>query len=928
METESNNLIIDFFVNLYIQTLFLFHYWIRVLTRRFIPDGSANRNQRRTIMDSLISNFASEEISLINPNESVEETFARKIEEKDYESAMKLAKKFDFDMDPIYCHMWEMNRIDIKLIDECLTKVSDTIWVLNECVECVPQDLDSLKYLLQFGIDLSSRDILFQSYLVNPTIKELVEDNLTLDGKKFVQYRLNLLKYLERLILYEEILKCKYNEDDNNLVKHFNSSFYHQIRNKSSFELAIYYANNSDYESLAVMLKKEANLSKHFLVLLSNLSETISPLKYENVLKHLFTKLNLEPEDEFEDLDWSYNLLGSKHEISEFEARFYEKNPQYKNFVINFRLNHELLIQWLRTRSLEILENTALVEHSLQLLDCGIQIGKLEELENLYTQLDLFSLLLYETEFDSTSISFNDFEKRTLIDKMNLILGRHEAINIIENLFDGFIQKLTKYQKVNQSQLDIKSLLKEFMVNLSKSGQFDKCLKIFQNCSMVDKTLEQIQSFKMINDACEFIELALECIRSYQDPDCLDMAFQVMECLPERSQGSLLMGNDPSRIRHFNRINDEADQIEYYLSMIEVFRDYNTRLTIQDIISIVENKKSSIDVEQFFNKLITNFCANKFNPSINIELEWKNFFWNLQDFRKSSFDQSIQFETLVELAVNNLLFSADTKLIRLAFNHISLNPNKKVSSNSWKKVPYAKGKEMLKKAASDYIKYAHPIQDQNIELARTCLEQYQDDIDDDEIQTELDLIQALKLIYTDFNYEILPIKVKQFAQPRLNLIESLVQCTPKISYAKTMKILEISKLLRVYNDQSDDFRDGIVLSLIGKKAIENNDLELAHNACRIILDRNLVHGWELCYLFGKMTSSTNSIDNDLLVNNIDTNYKEQLTLLSFALACCPESDIEAHFNILNEIKSLKSNNAMFSKTLIQFKMDKSLLTVH
>ena len=117
METESNNLIIDFFVNLYIQTLFLFHYWIRVLTRRFIPDGSANRNQRRTIMDSLISNFASEEISLINPNESVEETFARKIEEKDYESAMKLAKKFDFDMDPIYCHMWEMNRIDIKLID-------------------------------------------------------------------------------------------------------------------------------------------------------------------------------------------------------------------------------------------------------------------------------------------------------------------------------------------------------------------------------------------------------------------------------------------------------------------------------------------------------------------------------------------------------------------------------------------------------------------------------------------------------------------------------------------------------------------------------------------------------------------------------------------------------------------------------------------
>ena len=219
---------------------------------------------------------------------------------------------------------------------------------------------------------------------------------------------------------------------------------------------------------------------------------------------------------------------------------------------------------------------------------------------------------------------------------------------------------------------------------------------------------------------------------------------------------------------------------------------------------------------------------------------------------------------------------------------------------------------MLKQEASNYIKFANPIHDNNLELARTCLQAFRDRNDaDEEIIEELDLIDGLMMMYNDFGIDMLPIKVKQYAQPRIDLIETLLR-NSRQDYKKVSKVLQLSRLLRVCREYSDDYREGIVLSIIGKQAIQSHDCQAALEVCKMVLDRNLKHAWDLCFLIAKMAD----------LNDLISSY-QLLAFLSFALAYCPESDVDAHFNILNEIKSIKSSiekdTTMATNTFIEFK---------
>lgn len=888
MEPRSDNFIFDFFSNMYVQVCFIFRYWLNVLLRPFITESSNDARPQRTsqiIINGLMKNFANEDIKLINPNEPVEETFMKKITEKDYDSAMKLAKKFDFDTDLIYTSMWENNDVTVNLIDECLTKVSKTIWILKECVNSIPPQLDVLKYLIEFGIGISEKENL-ADFLKSNEIKESHDENLSGKGKRCVQYRQTLIHYLHRLKLYEEILQRKHGTEHGH---HFDRNYYSQFRTKSIFELAINFANQADIDSLVVLLKLESHiLSKHFLVILANLPETATPVKYIDLIDTLFSNLDSDPstvQNQLRRTDWSdeFATISLNQPETAFESKFYEKNPHYQAYLIDYHLDKEMLTSWLKKRALEILDFTNLVDNSLQLLEYGIEHDL--EVKELYTQMDLYSLLIYEGS--QSLIAFEDFEKLSLIEKMNLILCKHEAIYAVENVFDNFIQKLSKFNDgAYPVKVDQKDFLREFLRNLVEKD-FEKCLKIFENCSMVNKTLEQIESLKMINDACDLIELAIDCIHAYDDPDDLDLAFRIMECLPDRSQGNILMGNNAAKLRHFNRVNDQADQIEYFLSMIEVLREYGTKLTVKDIESIVKEKSASA-AELFFRKVISNFCSCQLADA-NISLEWKNFLWNLQDLRKNCFSV-ISPEDLLEIGVTTFLFSGKKVYIQLALNHVSFN-----FRPSNKKLSYEKGRSILEKAASDYIKFANPIQDNNLELARLCLQVFKEHADADEaILEELDFIDGLILMCSHFGFDMLPIKVKQFAQPRVDLMETLLKSCPH-AYAQVEKLLHLSKLLRVCKDDNDQSREGVVLAMVGKVAIHLNDLKAAHEVCQMVLDRNLCAAWELCYLFAKLPH----LDEE-------TNLNQQLAFLSFALTYCPESDIDAHFSILYEIKSIKA----------------------
>ena len=111
---DDDRLVTAFFLNVFVQLLAHLQYWFDWITSPFRFRRNAGEGfQPRNIINNLIENFGSEEIKLIQNNETAEEAFERKIRERDYVSAMKLAKKFDFDDELIYENMWEKEKKDI-----------------------------------------------------------------------------------------------------------------------------------------------------------------------------------------------------------------------------------------------------------------------------------------------------------------------------------------------------------------------------------------------------------------------------------------------------------------------------------------------------------------------------------------------------------------------------------------------------------------------------------------------------------------------------------------------------------------------------------------------------------------------------------------------------------------------------------------------
>ena len=114
-------------------------------------------------------------------------------------------------------------------------------------------------------------------------------------------------------------------------------------------------------------------------------------------------------------------------------------------------------------------------------------------------------------------------------------------------------------------------------------------------------------------------------------------------------------------------------------------------------------------------------------------------------------------------------------------------------------------------------------------------------------------------------------------------------------YTKVTKLTKIVQLLRIYRDHDERFREGKVLQAVGEEALRQRDYPVALKVCNLILQRKLEHGWELCKIVGRINDLPKDILNDEL----------RLALLSFALAFCPESDVDVHFDILNHIKNIK-----------------------
>ncbi|MEQ2300284.1 hypothetical protein AMECASPLE_023783, partial [Ameca splendens] len=95
------------------------------------------------------------------------------IDNEEYGEALSLAQAYNLDSDLVYQRQWRKSPVSIASIQDYLSKIRKRSWVLHECVERVPENVDAAKELLQYG-------------LKGTDLEALIAIGLNEDGGRFI----------------------------------------------------------------------------------------------------------------------------------------------------------------------------------------------------------------------------------------------------------------------------------------------------------------------------------------------------------------------------------------------------------------------------------------------------------------------------------------------------------------------------------------------------------------------------------------------------------------------------------------------------------------------------------------------------------------------------------------------------------------------
>ncbi|XP_026374900.3 NBAS subunit of NRZ tethering complex isoform X2 [Ursus arctos] len=825
-----------------------------------------------------------------------EELYQRKIESEEYEEALSLAQTYGLDTDLVYQRQWRKSAVNIASIQNYLSKIKKRSWVLHECLERVPENVEAAKELLQYGLkgtDLEALvaigkgaddgrftlpgevDIECIPYEeLSPPDEEPAESKkekkikkrrellklvnfakLTLEQKELCRCRLKLLTYLDRLATYEEILGVPHASE-----QRYDAEFFKKFRNQNIVLSARTYARESNVQALEILFTYHgSDLLPHRLAILSNFPETTSPHEYSVLLPEACyngDSLVLIPwhEHKHRDKDWCEELEcrmvvePSLQDESEF---LYAAQPE----LLRYRtpeLAVEKVMDWYQTRAEEIEHYARQVDCALSLIRLGMERnipGLLALCDNLVT----LEALVYEAGCDLT-LTLKELQQMKDIEKLRLLMNSCSEDKYVTSAYQWMVPFLHRCEK--QCPGVANGLLKEYLVTLAK-GDLKFPLKIFQHSK---PDLQQ----KIIPDQDELMAVALECIYSCERSDQLSLCYDILECLPQRGYGH--------KTEVTNALHDMVDQLEQILSVSELLEKHG----LEKPVSFVKNTQSSSEEARKLMVRLTRHTGRK-QPPVS-ESHWRMLLQDMLTMQQNVYT-CLDSDACYEIFTESLLCSSRLENIHLAGQMVhcsacAVNPPASVAhkGKTQYRVSYERSIDLVLAASREYFNSSTSLTDSCMDLARCCLQLIIDR--PAAIQEELDLIQALGCL-EEFGVKILPLQVR-LCSDRISLIKECI-CQSPTCYRQSAKLLGLAELLRVAGEDPEE-RRGQVLILLVEQALRFHDYKAASVHCQELMATGYSKSWDVCSQLGQSES-----------------YQDLATrqeLMAFALTHCPPSSIE------------------------------------
>uniref|UniRef100_A0A4W4GYP0 Neuroblastoma-amplified sequence n=1 Tax=Electrophorus electricus TaxID=8005 RepID=A0A4W4GYP0_ELEEL len=826
-----------------------------------------------------------------------EELYQRKIDNEEYGEALSLAHVYGLDSDLVYQRQWRKCSVSIASIQDYLSKIRKRSWVLHECIERVPENVDAAKELLQYGLkgtdldalvaigngedggrfilpdDTDMDDSAYEDFQLaeeeemerkrereekkrDDLLKKVDFSKLTLEQKELCRSRLKLLCYLDRLATYEEILGGPSAAEER-----YDSEFFKKFRNQNIILSARTYARESNVQALDILFTYHgAELLQHRLTILCNFPETTSPHEYTILLpeacKDERAHLVFIPWEEkrHRDLDWCEHpqcravlelCMGEDHQF------LYEEGSGLERFC-TVSPSIPLLTDWYLTRAQEIEHNSHQVDCALSLVRLGKERG-IPGLELLCDDLVTMETLVYETSCD-LSLSLRELQQLRDIDKLRLLMKNSSAERYVKNMFQWAVPFLHRCER--QREGSASALLAQYLVSLAKDD-LTVPLKIFQHSK---PSCQQM----IISDPDQLMSVALECIYSCDRDNQLALCYDLLECLPQRGYGP--------QTGTTKALHDQVDSLEKHLSVAEILEKHG----LQKPIWYVRSSQSCREEAHQLLVKLTRHAARK-SPPLG-EAAWRGLLHDLLDMQRNVYT-CLDPATCHQIFVESLLCSGREETVCLAgqlMQSSAAAPDAPAGpafrGKALPRLGYACSVELVLASAREYFNSAATLSDPCIGLARSCLRLISDC--PPLIQEELDLITALSRL-EDFGVKVLPLQVR-LQDDRLSLLKQCM-CQCSMAYKQSTQMLDLAWLLHVAGKVPPQ-RKGQVLTLLAEQALLCQDYKASFIHCQELMSAGYSGGWDVCARLGQCEGFTR--------------LSARQELMAFSLTHCPPAHIQ------------------------------------
>ncbi|XP_063170753.1 NBAS subunit of NRZ tethering complex [Candoia aspera] len=842
-----------------------------------------------------------------------EELYQRKIDNEEYGEALSLAQTYELDSDLVYQRQWRKSAVSVASIQDYLSKIKKRSWVLHECLERVPENVDAATELLQYGLkgtdlealiatgkredggrfilpgDVDIDKLLYEEFLTpeeeaeyrkeQEAIKrqEFLESvnfsKLTLEQKELCRSRMKLLTYLDRLATYEEILGGPHAAEQN-----YDAEFFRKFRNQNIVLSARTYARESNVRGLEILFTYHgSDLLPYRLPILSNFPETTSPHEYSFLLPEACYRESTQEivpwsEKKHREEDWCERppcKLTIDPVLQDESEILFDSQPELLKYrTTNLSIN--LVTDWYWTRAEEIENYSMQVDCALSLVRLGME-RNIPGLRSLCDDLVTLETLVYETGCDIT-LKLKALQQMENIEKLRLLMSNSSEDRYVKNAYQWMVPFLHRGE--NESPGTANKLLREYLVTLAKED-LTFPLKIFEHSKPSGQQ-------KIISEQVLLMMLALECIYSCKRGDQLSLCYDILECLPPRGLGPETDITD--------NLHNKVDELEQILNVSKLLEKHG----LQKPVSFVKDTQNSPEEARKLMIRLTRHTAKK-KPSVN-EKYWMGLLQDMLAMQKNVYT-CLGPDTCYEIFTESLLCSSLLENIHLAGQMMhcsvwSIDPPVSVVSKGklQYRISYEKSVELVLAASREYFNSSASLTDTCMDLARSCLQLITDC--PPIIQEELDLIRALSY-FEEFGVKILPLQVR-LCSDRLSLIKECLSRLPT-NYKQSAKLLGLANLLKVAGDDQME-RKGQVLILLVEQALQYQDYKAANMHCQELMASGYSKSWEVCSQLGQSEGYQ------------DMAVRQQL--LAYALTHCPPSAIEMLLAASNTLQTEVLYNAV------------------